>query len=290
MKWILACFISLCITTSAFAFGISLGGFGVSNQNGSKNNTIDLRRIQQGFKLAQTLIPISDEDEVKLGRSVAAKVISRFGMDNHDPQSTYYINLIGTVIAQRSDRPNLHYHFAILDTDDVNAYACPGGFIFITRGLLHTVKDEAELGAALAHEIAHVTERHIVKALQHSKLMKTGAQMAADAFTHGGALFDKMIDQATDSLFQGLKKSDEFDADAKALVYLDNVGYDYRAMFDVLTLLEQQTKVGRAEVLHKTHPDPVLRIKKLRKVLKHEHLEAPTDIRLQARFAQRTQG
>ena len=155
---------------------------------------------------------------------------------------------------------------------------------------MHTVKDEAELGAALAHEIAHVTERHIVKALQHSKLMKTGAQMAADAFTHGGALFDKMIDQATDSLFQGLKKSDEFDADAKALVYLDNVGYDYRAMFDVLTLLEQQTKVGRAEVLHKTHPDPVLRIKKLRKVLKHEHLEAPTDIRLQARFAQRTQG
>ncbi len=290
MKWILACFISLCVTTSAFAFGISLGGFGVSNQNGSKSNTIDLRRIQQGFKLAQTLIPISDEDEVKLGRSVAAKVISRFGVDNHDSQSTYYINLIGTMIAQRSDRPNLHYHFAILDTDDVNAYACPGGFIFVTRGLLHTVKDEAELGAALAHEIAHVTERHIVKALQHSKLMKTGAQMAADAFTHGGALFDKMIDQATDSLFQGLKKSDEFDADAKALVYLDNVGYDYRAMFDVLTLLEQQTKVGRAEVLHKTHPDPVLRIKKLRKVLKHEHLEAPTDIRLQARFAQRTQG
>jgi predicted Zn-dependent protease len=288
MRWLCFLLLFLGLTPSAFAFGFSLGGFG-TGQSGQKH-TIDLRRIQQGFKLAQALIPISDEEEVKLGRAVAAKVIARFGIDYSSPKTTYYINVLGTTIAQHSDRPDITYHFAILDTDDVNAYACPGGFIFITRGLLHTVKDEAELGSALAHEIAHVTEKHIVKALQHSRAMKVGAQVAADAFTHGGALFDKMIDHATDSLFQGLKKSDEFEADEKALVYLDRVGYDDMAMFDVLNLLKEQEKAGRAKVLNKTHPSPVERIKKLRKFIKHANFEAATGIRLQDRFVQHTQG
>ena len=234
MKHVLYLLLMLFWVTPAFAFNFSMGGFGGGgNQSGQKSNTVDLRQIQQGLKLVQALVPISDEDEVKLGRSVAARVIARFGIDYTRPKATYYISVLGTMIAQRSDRPDMIYHFAILDTDDVNAYACPGGFVFITRGLLQTVKDEAELGSALAHEIAHITERHIVKSLQHSRVMKVGAQVAADAFTHGGPLFDKMIDHATDSLFQGLKKSDEFEADAKALVYLDRVGYDYNAMFDV---------------------------------------------------------
>lgn len=265
----------------ALAFNFPIGGFG--GGNGNRNNAIDIRRIQQGLRLISALIPISDRNEIKLGRGVAARVISRFGID-YNLEATYYLNLLGTTIAQRSDRPDLPYHFAILDTNDVNAYACPGGFVFITRGALNMVQDEAELAAVLSHEIAHVTERHIIKALQHSQVMKIGAQMATDAFTNGGPLFDKMINVATDSLFKGLKKSDEYDADRKAVAYLDRTGYDYPAMFDVLKLLDQRRKAGQARVLTKTHPSPANRISKLRRAMRELTLDRPTGIRLRARF------
>ncbi|MDQ6957487.1 MAG: M48 family metalloprotease [Mariprofundaceae bacterium] len=266
------------------AFNFSIGGFG----NGDRNSAIDIRRIQQGLRLISALVPISDQDEIKLGRGVAARVISRFGID-YNLEATYYLNLLGTTISQRADRPGLPYHFAILDTDDVNAYACPGGFVFITRGALNMVQDEAELAAVLSHEIAHVTERHIIKALQHSQAMKIGAQMAADAFTNGGPLFEKMINTATDSLFKGLKKGDEYDADRKAIAYLDRTGYDYPAMFDVLNLLDQRRKAGQTKVLAKTHPSPASRIRKLRKAMRKLTLDRPTGIRLRARFDQRLQ-
>ncbi len=268
----------------AWAFNFSLGGLG----GGNRNDAIDFRRIQQGLRLVSALIPISDQDEIRLGRGVAARVISRFGID-YNLGATYYLNLLGSTIAQRSDRPDIPYHFAILDTDDVNAYACPGGFVFVTRGALNMVQDEAELAAVLSHEIAHVTERHIVKTLQHSRVMKIGAQVAVDAFTKGGPLFDKMINTATDSLFKGLKKGDEYDADRKAIAYLDRTGYDYPAMFDVLNLLDQRRKTGQAKVLTKTHPSPASRTSKLRKAMRKLPLDRPTGIRLRARFDQRLQ-
>jgi len=285
----LAVLMLLMCWTPAWAFNFSLGGLGGGSAgSGHRNNAIDIRRIQQGLRLFSALIPISDKDEIKLGRGVAARVISRFGID-YNLESTYYLNLLGTTIAQRSDRPDLPYHFAILDTDDVNAYACPGGFIFVTRGALNMTQDEAELAAVLSHEIAHVTERHIVKALQHSQVMKIGSQMAVEAFTNGGPLFEKMINTATDSLFKGLKKSDEYDADRKAVVYLDRTGYDYPAMFDVLRLLDQRRKAGQAKVLARTHPSPVRRIRKLKQTIRKMTLDHPSGIRLRARFDQRLQ-
>jgi len=270
----------------ALAFNFPIGGFG--GGNGDRNSAIDIRRLQQGLRLISALIPISDRDEIKLGRGVAARVISRFGID-YNLEATYYLNLLGTTVAQRSDRPNLPYHFAILDTDDVNAYACPGGFVFITRGALHMVHDEAELAAVLSHEIAHVTERHIIKALQHSQMMKVGTQMVAEAFTTGGPLFEKMINTATDSLFKGLKKDDEYDADRKAISYLDRTGYDYPAMFDVLKLLDKRRKAGQTKILAKTHPSPNNRIRELKHAMRKLKLDQPSGIRLRARFDQRLQ-
>jgi predicted Zn-dependent protease len=241
------------------------------------------KRINQGAKVISALIPISDEEERILGRDVAARVVGRFGLDKNIRQ-TYYLNLIGTAIAQRSDRPSLPYRFAILATDDVNAYSCPGGYIFVTRGAINMVHDEAELAAVLAHEIAHVTERHIVKALQQSKLMQVSGEVAADAFKQGGALFQQMSDFATDALFKGLSKTDEYASDKKSIEYLDRLGYDYPAMFSVLKELEQRRKQGMAKVLAKTHPSPSARIRHLKQAESGMKLDAPTGIRLKARF------
>jgi len=242
------------------------------------------RLLQKGAQVAAALVPISDEEEVQLGRGVAARVVARYGID-YDQQATYYLNLLGTALAQRSPRPNIAYHFAVLNTDDVNAYACPGGFIFVTRGALNMVRDEAELAAVLAHEIGHVTGRHIVKALQRSEVMKAGADLAGEALASGaGELFSQMVDVATDALFKGLDKKDEYDADTRAVALLDRVGYDYPAMFDVLKLLDQRRKAGQAKVLARTHPAPRDRMRRLKQAMRHMTLDRPTGIRLRARL------
>ena len=244
---------------------------------------VSVKDIKNSIEVAQALIPISDENEVILGKGVAEKVIARYGLVNN-PKMTGYINLLGATIAQRSARPEIAYHFAILDTDEINAYSCPGGFIFITRGVINTMNDEAELGAVLAHEIAHVTERHIVKALQRSQIMAAGAKLTDDAFSHGGPLFDKMVDAATGSLFEGLDKDDEFSADAIAVGSIHRVGYDYFAMFDVLNLLKEQREKGKVQEMSKTHPSPAAREKHLAEAVQDIGLQEATGIRLKSRF------
>jgi len=273
--------LTLLLATPALAF--DLGGFGIGSGGGDRNSK-RMHQAQQLFKFAQAIIPISDEEEVILGKRVAAKVIERYGIVNA-PEMTYYLNLITTTIAQRSDRPDILYHVAILATDDVNAYACPGGYIFVTRGVLKMVRDEAELAAVLAHEVSHVTERHIVNALRNSKLMKVGVEVAADAFKTPGPLLDQMTNFATEALFEGLDKSDEYASDEKAVDYLDRIGYDYPAMYDVLKLLEARRKGGTTKVLDKTHPTPKSRLQTLQSTVKKLSLEKPTGIRLPDRFA-----
>jgi len=243
------------------------------------------KQLERGARVASALVPISDSEERQLGRSVAAKVIGRFGLER-DEARQHYLSLVGMTVATRSGRPDLTYRFAILATDDVNAYACPGGYIFVTRGALAMVQDEAELAAVLAHEVAHASERHIVKAMQKSQLMQVGGEVAAEAFKAGGPLFDKMTEFATDALFNGLSRDDELAADGKGLETLDRTGYDGPAYFDLLKLLEGRRKAGQTAVLGRTHPSPSDRMQNLQQQLPTLGLAAPTGVRLPDRFAQ----
>src|SRR5262245_14065886 len=111
----------------------------------------------------------SPEEERQIGEQVSAKLRQRFGVyQNQDV--TKYVALVGTVIAQASTKPALDWKFIVLDSDGVNAYATPGGFIHVTRGLLGMVKNESELACVLGHEITHVTERHTVDSLRQGAL------------------------------------------------------------------------------------------------------------------------
>jgi len=271
----------LILLPAATALASDITSFGIGNDDRDSKR---MRHVQQLLKLAEAAAPISDADEIVLGKRVAARVIERYGIENA-PEKTYYLNLIAATIAQRSDRPDIPYHIAILATDDVNAYACPGGYIFVTRGAMNMVADEAELAAMLAHEIGHVTERHIVNALRKSKLMQVGTEVAAEAFKTPGPLLEQMTSFATDALFNGLDKADEYEADEKAVDYLDRVGYDYPAMNDVLKLLEIRRKWGVTKVLDKTHPTPNSRMQTLKTSIRKLKLNKPTGIRLADRFA-----
>src|SRR3954470_1746772 len=111
----------------------------------------------------------TDAEEKALGEQVSLKLRTRFGV-MQDPAVTKYVTQVGTVVAQASSRPALDWKFIVLDTDGVNAYAAPGGFVHITRGLLGLIKNEAELAGVLGHEITHVTQRHTIAAMKRNAL------------------------------------------------------------------------------------------------------------------------
>ena len=102
-----------------------------------------------------------------------------------------YVALVGAVLAQASGKPNLPWTFIVLDTDAVNAFAAPGGFVHITRGALALIQDEAELAGVLGHEIMHVTEKHTIRAIQKSKAIQMGAD---ETLSGNAALFNRLVD------------------------------------------------------------------------------------------------
>ncbi len=116
---------------------------GLGEAFGIKKNKIDL--FKKGVGVAQALEPIGLEEEITLGEAVAVEAFSRFGGEYSNPDWTRYINLVGKTVAEVSDRPTLNYHFAILNSPDQNAFAAPGGYIFITVGLLKTLEQRSRV-------------------------------------------------------------------------------------------------------------------------------------------------
>ena len=178
--------------------------------------------------------------EVAFGREIAARILGREPL-RENTELARYITLIGQALALNSGRSELSFYFAVLDSEQVNAYSTPGGYVFITRGALNKMRDEAELAAVLAHEIAHVQLRHIVNAM-HIRGKETSGVMAWMSVITGGSAetakvaFFQAVDQATNLLFEeGFNIRDEPAADRVALMLLANTGYDPDALSRFLT-------------------------------------------------------
>jgi len=213
--------------------------------------------------------PISDEEEYYVGRAVAARILATYPLLNNKKQ-TDYINAIGMVLALQSEKPYTHggYHFAILDTDEMNAFACPGGIIFITRGMLKATTNEEELAAVLAHEIAHVNHRDGISSIKKSRWTEAVTIIGSKAAENYGpkelskltSIFEGSIDDIVKTLVvNGYGKSQEYSADKTALLFLTKAGYNAAALRD---FLERQGKNGKASEggIMKTHPGTADRI------------------------------
>ncbi len=234
---------------------------GLGEAFGIKKNKIDL--FKKGVGVAQALEPIGLEEEITLGEAVAVEAFSRFGGEYPNQDWTRYINLVGKTVAEVSDRPTLNYHFAILNSQDQNAFAAPGGFIFITVGLLKTLKNEAELAGVLAHEVAHVTKQHMLETIRRGALMGSVSELTLTAMKKDPAMFSSVIDEMTDLLFtKGLDKDKEFEADVVGVTYAYQAGYHPRGLRDYLQTLESEK--GHVESkFFTTHPSTTLRISKI---------------------------
>ena len=135
-----------------------------------------------------------------IGRGVASTLAGYYTLDRNE-KLTEYVNLVGLTVASSQPRSDIYYRFGVLDTDQVNAFATPGGYIFVTRGALALMQDEAELAGVLAHEVGHVNEKHVVKEIQKRARTSLGAEVAQEALDADSEVFDKVVGLGTSVLF-----------------------------------------------------------------------------------------
>ncbi len=237
----------------------ALGAFGV------KKKDIDL--LKKGVGVVQALQPIGEEEEITLGQAVAVEAFSRFGGEYRDERLTRYVNLVGKTIADVSDRPNLNFHFAILNTQEQNAFAAPGGYIFVTIGLLKTLKNEAELAGVLAHEVAHITQKHILETIRRGALLSNVSELTLSAMNKDPKMFSNVIDEITDKLFtKGMDKDKEFEADVYGVEFAYRAGYHPSGLRDYLKTLKSQEGHAQSRFFT-THPSTSTRISKIEGLL-----------------------
>jgi predicted Zn-dependent protease len=237
---------------------------GLGGLLGAKEKDIGL--FKKGLKAVQSLQPIEVEEEIAIGQAVAIEAFSRFGGEYKDEALTTYVNLVGKTIAEVSDRPELTYRFAILNSLEQNAFAAPGGYIFVTIGLLKTLKNEAELAGVLAHEVAHVTQKHMLKTLQRSAILANVSDFSLSAMNKDPQLFSNVIDAATDMLFEkGLDKELEFEADTYGIEFAYRAGYHPNGLRDYLTTLRSQEGTADSRFFS-THPSTSERLDRAKDV------------------------
>jgi len=238
---------------------------GLGEAFGIKKKKIDL--FKKGLGVVEALQPIGEEEEITLGEAVAVEAFSRFGGEYRNQEWNRYINLIGKTVAEFSDRPTLDYHFAILNSQEQNAFAAPGGYIFITVGLLNTLKNEAELAGVLAHEVAHVTHKHMLETIRRGAILGSVSEFTLSAMKKDPAMFSNVIDEMTEVLFtKGLDKDKEFEADVVGIEYAYRAGYHPQGLRDYLQTLEKEEGHAQSRFFT-THPSTAFRISKINALL-----------------------
>lgn len=206
------------------------------------------------------------EQEQAIGSAASAVILGGVKpLDNAALQD--YVNKVGFWVASQSERAALPWRFVVLDSDAVDAFAAPGGYVFVTRGLLLSLHNEAELAGVLGHEISHVVMRHHLHALQKAArldLGKDAVDVAMELRGQNSKLFDSVTGASKDLYSRGLDKDDEYEADRRGVVLAARAGYDPYAFVSVLQTLDSFDPESNAvELLLATHPTPDDRIQAL---------------------------
>jgi len=226
--------------------------------------------------VAKTFADITPEQEYYIGRAVAATVLLTYKPYQND-MANRYLNLLGQTMASASDKPETFggYHFLILDSDEINAFAAPGGFIFVSRGMLRLCQNEDDLAAVLAHEIGHVQHEHGLQAIKSSRLTSALTILAAEGTKSFGGeelaelteVFEGSISDITSTMMNsGYARSAEREADESAIVIVKRVGYNPNGLVEMLKEMKKRLKPGGTDFA-KTHPDPNDRIKDIEDIL-----------------------
>lgn len=217
-------------------------------------------------------VSMSAADEVRLGLAAAPRMAQQFGgvAPRNDPEAQE-VRYIGNRIVASSDAANSPYrdqfqYHLLNDTRTVNAFALPGGQVFITRALYDALDDEAELAAVLGHETGHVIERHSAQQVEQANLGQRLVTAVGVGSRNGfrDAAIAGVVDRLTQLKFS---RGDESQADTCGLKYMTQAGFDPRAMLDLMQVLERQSQGGRQPEFLVTHPYPQHRVQDIKATL-----------------------
>ena len=212
---------------------------------------------QLGFALFGDYSP---EEETRIGTQISGNLLGAVPLVRDDTLQRY-VNLVGNWVALQSGRKDVDWHFGVLDTEDINAFAAPGGYIFVTKGLYRRLNNEAELAGVLAHEIAHVTKKHHLKVLKQSSLIGALGQAASNKAQGSDQMVQNLIGNGAEIMARGLDKDAEFEADRVGIVFAARAGYEPWGLPDVLQdMAGLPAKDERTSLLYKTHPHPADRL------------------------------
>ena len=239
---------------------------------------------------------MSEEKEIALGRQMHSDILTEFGGAYNEPALQAYVNKIGQQLASVSDRPELDYTFTLLDDDTVNAFATPGGYVYITRGILTHMNSEAEMAAVLGHEIGHITARHAVQ--KHSKATIFSAIGTAASYATGSGAASNVTNFFGGALIQGYGRSAELQADGLGAEYIAKAGYPAGSMLEVIGILKarEQFEIERARIegrepnvyhgLFSSHPDHDTRLQEVVSAADQYGAGDPANIKAEHYFKQ----
>lgn len=227
--------------------------------------------LEIGKNIGQATKEFNEAEEIEIGSGGAATLLGAAPLVR-DTEVQRHVNKVGRWLALQTGRPDLPWKFGVIDHPNINAFAAPGGYVFITKGLLAKLRNEHELAGVLAHEIAHVLQKHHLRAIQKNAqtaaLFDTISVAASSKDSRKGELFNKLSPVMKDLYARGLDKDDELEADRMGVVIAARAGYDPYGLAAVLqTLQSMKPDDATASFMFKTHPPASERLEKLEPIL-----------------------
>jgi beta-barrel assembly-enhancing protease len=247
--------------------------------------------------VSESMKELTPRQEHFVGRSVAAILIDKYKpYSNKDLNA--FLNTLGQTLAAASDRPETYrgYHFLALDSDEISAFAAPGGLILVSRGLIRLCKTEDALAAVLAHEVGHVQLKHGIGAIQKGRVTQALKLTAAEGAKSFGGVDPQLVQVFEDSLGDvvstlvnnGYSRSAEYEADKVAVTIVKRVGYNPRGLEDMLQEMQKQLRPG-GPGFSKTHPAPSDRVAEIKPLIAgYPAVSGPPE--RQARFEKAVKG
>ena len=227
---------------------------------------LDSRNLDIAKDLGTAAVGVDEKDEIAIGRDLAGQTLGAANLVN-DPAVQRYVNRVGRWVASQSERPDLPWRFGVINTASINAFAAPGGYILITRGLYELLEDESQLAGILGHEIGHVVRKHHIAAMQQGGLLSAASKAGQAAVGgRGAAVGNFVVPNVAEVFARGLDKSSEYEADRLGVVLAARAGYDPNGLVEALKKLRARGASDNAlQLLYSTHPLPGERLDQLDK-------------------------
>lgn len=264
----LAAPMALALTTPAYAIDL----FKALDPEGKNEDIQKARQAVEGLgSIVQSATGIDYKTERAIGESLALEGFQRYGLPVADKTFQEYVNKLGRAVARNAIRPDIPYYFVVVDSPLYNAFSCPGGVIFLSRQLVASMQDEAELACVLAHETGHVSHKHALQSIRRAKFFEgLGKIGTINMEGEKGRKYRSMIGDLQTVLFdKGLDKNMEYEADRSGMAFAYRTGYDPAGLIRVLEMLKANRDTATIQgSWFSTHPPLESRLARCRRHLK----------------------